>query len=178
MAKRSKPHLNKRQQFTQYQRGNRIATYLAVGGAIMVVLTIYVGLTRSAGSSAPVTLDPAQALPAGQEARLPAAQFNDGRARFYRYATSIGREVRLFVVRGSDGVIRAAFDACDVCYRERKGYHQEGDDMVCRNCGRHFRTVDVNVLTGGCNPAPLRRTVEGDQVVLRSADLDLGAVYF
>jgi hypothetical protein len=46
-------------------------------------------------------------------------------------------------MKSADGVIRAAYDACDVCYRERKGYHQEGDDMVCNNCGRHFPSTSI-----------------------------------
>lgn len=81
-------------------------------------------------------------------------------------------------MKSSDGVVRAALDACDTCYRERKGYHQQGDVMVCNNCRRTFRSVDINVLQGGCNPAPLERTVVGDHLVLTAASLELGAVYF
>ena len=39
--------------------------------------------------------------------------------------------------------------------------------MVCNNCGRQFRSVDVNVLQGGCNPAPIERAVSGDRVVMK-----------
>jgi uncharacterized membrane protein len=109
---------------------------------------------------------------------LPVATFADGAARFYRYTTAAGREVKFFVMKSSDGVLRAAFDACDTCYRERKGYHQQGDVMVCRNCGRSFRSADINVLQGGCNPAPLERTIAGDQLVLKAASIELGAMYF
>ena len=115
---------------------------------------------------------------AGTDVTLPVATFADGAARFYRYTTAAGREVKFFVMKSSDGVVRAAFDACDTCYRERRGYHQEGDVMVCNKCGRTFRSVDINVLQGGCNPAPLDRTVVGDQVVLKAGSIAAGTVYF
>ena len=109
---------------------------------------------------------------------LPVATFADGQARFYGYATGAGREIRFFVVKSPDGVLRAAFDACDICYRDKRGYHQQGNVMVCTRCGRTFRSVNINVLQGGCNPAPLERNVVGDQIVLKVASIEAGAVYF
>ncbi|MGD9215945.1 MAG: DUF2318 domain-containing protein [Desulfobacteraceae bacterium] len=86
--------------------------------------------------------------------------------------------VRYFILKSSDGVIRAAFDACDVCWPAGKGYYQKGDEMVCRNCGRRFASVLVNEVQGGCNPAPLNRRVEGDQLILRVEDILTGKSYF
>ena len=84
------------------------------------------------------------------------ADFQDSMAKYYQYNSS-GKEVYFFVLKSSDGIIRAAFDACDVCYEARLGYRQEGDLMVCNNCGRQFPSVRINVEEGGCNPAPLER---------------------
>ena len=109
--------------------------------------------------------------------RFAAADFTDGKAKFYRFNGRSG-PVDFFVVRSLDGVIRTAFDTCDVCYRERKGYRQEGNDMVCNNCDQHFRTDLVNVVKGGCNPAPLRRQQMGGDVVLAANDIEQGAGYF
>jgi len=114
----------------------------------------------------------------GSDVSLPVALFADGAARFYRYTTAAGHEIRFFVMKSADGVIRAAFDACDTCYRDRLGYRQQGDHMVCRKCGRAFRSVDINILQGGCNPSPLRRTIDGGQIVLTASALEAGAVYF
>lgn len=108
----------------------------------------------------------------------PSALFDNGKARFYSYKTEDGITVKYFIVKSSDGVIRAAFDACDVCWRAGKGYSQEGDTMVCRNCGRKFATNKVNEVKGGCNPAPLKRTVENGKVILQVADLLEGRQYF
>lgn len=109
--------------------------------------------------------------------RFAAADFDDGKARFYRFNGKAG-PVNFFVVRSHDGVIRSAFDTCDVCYKARKGYRQEGNDMVCNNCDQRFRTDMVNVVKGGCNPAPLQRQLIGETIVLSTNDIEKGAWYF
>ena len=107
----------------------------------------------------------------------PANLFEDGKARHFKYQND-DITVRYFILRSSDGVIRAAFDACDVCWPEGKGYVQDGTVMICRNCGRRFESVKVNEVQGGCNPAPLKRTIQGDQVVILEEDLKKGHSYF
>ena len=111
------------------------------------------------------------------DVRIDLAGVDDGQAHFYRYATDRG-EVSFFVVKSVDGVMRAAFDACDVCYKEKKGYYQEGNMMVCRNCGQKFRTDLVNEVKGGCNPAPLARRIDAGQLVINDRDILKGAWYF
>jgi len=66
--------------------------------------------------------------------------------------------VKYFVVEAEDGSVKTAFDACDVCYRSRKGYRQEGDDMICNNCGNHYPISGLgtkNLRGGGCWPGYL-----------------------
>jgi uncharacterized membrane protein len=108
----------------------------------------------------------------------PVELFDDGQARFFRYAADDTVTIKYFVLKSSDGVVRAAFDACDVCWRAGKGYYQSGDVMVCRNCGRTFASVLVNEVKGGCNPAPLRRKVEDGKVVIQLEDVLAGKQYF
>ncbi|WP_051463206.1 DUF2318 domain-containing protein [Deferrisoma camini] len=112
------------------------------------------------------------------EVTFPTAQFDDGQARFFRFRTGDGTTIRYFVLKSSDGVIRAAFDACDSCWPAGKGYQQQGDDMVCRNCRRRFPSVKVNEVKGGCNPAPLAREIREGKVVIRVADILEGRRYF
>lgn len=118
--------------------------------------------------------------PAGAAAEtvaFPVSRFEDGKARFFEHpAGSV--TIRYFVLKSSDGVLRAAFDACDVCWPAGKGYAQEGDHMVCRNCGQRFASVRVNEVKGGCNPAPLERRVENGLLVIRVADILAGRGYF
>lgn len=104
--------------------------------------------------------------------------FDDGRARHYQHKLRDGTTVRFFVLKSSDGIIRAALDACDVCWTANKGYQQKGNDMICKNCGKKFLSSRINEVSGGCNPAPLRREVSSGIVVIREKDLKEGARYF
>lgn len=114
----------------------------------------------------------------GAELTFPQNSFSDNKAHHFDYTTPDGVKVRYFIMKSSDGVIRAAFDACDVCFGERKGYVQKDDVMVCRNCGRRFQSTKINEVTGGCNPAPLTRSMKDNKVIVRSQDLDQGRMYF
>jgi uncharacterized membrane protein len=135
-------------------------------------------LAHSTGEAPPLMRAGGPASSDRPDVVIPAAQFDDGQARFFTYEAANGTTVRFFVMRSGDGVVRAAFDACDVCYREKRGYRQQGDHMLCINCGQTFRSADINVRQGGCNPAPLDRTVVDGQVVLKATDLEQGAFYF
>jgi uncharacterized membrane protein len=108
----------------------------------------------------------------------PVASFADGKAKFFSYTTDDKADVQYFIIKSSDGVIRAAFNACDVCWQAGKGYTQSGDYMVCGNCGRRFISTQINEVRGGCNPAPLKRTIAGDQVQIAVADILDGKKYF
>ena len=109
--------------------------------------------------------------------RIPLSALESGKAIFLE-ADLEGRRIHYFAVKSSDGVHRAAFDACDVCFRSNKGYRQEGDLMVCNNCGQTFPSVKVNELKGGCNPAPLVRAVDGDHLLIQKKDIAAGSGYF
>ena len=107
-----------------------------------------------------------------------ASSFEDGAARHFAHTTDDGITIKYFVLKSADGIIRAAFDACDVCWPAGLGYYQEADKMVCRNCGRKFASIMVNEVKGGCNPAPLNRRVENGKVVIEIADILTGRQYF
>ncbi len=102
---------------------------------------------------------------------------DDGKAHYFQYKND-DTTVKFFVVKSGDGVIRAAFDACDVCFPSQKGYSQDEDFMICNNCGRRFHSSRINIVEGGCNPAPLSREVVADNLVLKVEDIIQGARYF
>jgi uncharacterized membrane protein len=109
--------------------------------------------------------------------RIPIKTINNGEAHYFSFKAQ-GRDIHFFVLRSRDGVIRAAFDACDVCFPKRKGYSQAGDFMICNNCGQRFHSTKINVLKGGCNPAPLRRMNDGEYLVIAANDIFTGYRYF
>ncbi|MHB9098041.1 MAG: Fe-S-containing protein [Syntrophales bacterium] len=121
----------------------------------------------------------APALTAGApDVSYPVDTFDNGKARHFEYKTGDGVTVKYFIMKSSDGVIRAAFDACNVCWREGKGYTQKDDVMICNNCGRRFPSTKINVVTGGCNPVALTRNVEGGKVVIKAEHILEGKRYF
>jgi uncharacterized membrane protein len=115
--------------------------------------------------------------PTNGKLEIPVASVSDGKAHHFQVQASDGNVVTFFVLKSADGVLRAAIDACDVCYRSGLGYYQEGDNMVCKNCGQKFASNKINVIKGGCNPAPLNRTVVGDQLVINMRDIDMNSWY-
>lgn len=122
---------------------------------------------------------PAQEIkPVNGAFAFPVSAFADGKARHFEYKISPNERVRFFIVKSTDGVIRAALDACEVCHRAKKGYVQQGNDMICVNCGLKFRTDKVNEVKGGCNPHPLNRTINGDTLVISQQEIAAGLPYF
>lgn len=161
----------------QRRRLSRREVVIAVGLVLVVfvAMAICLGLLRHQRH---IGIAAEELLPTGGDIRVATKTFDDGRAHFYRHTTSSGRDVRFFVIKTSEGLIRAAFDGCERCYRERRGYRQVGHTMVCNFCGRASSVMRIGVDNGGCNPLPLEATEQGEQLLLRAATLDRGGVYF
>ncbi len=101
-------------------------------------------------------------------------------AKFFEYESS-GKTVRFFAVKGSDGSIKTAFDACDVCFNSGKGYRQEGKNMICNNCGNKYPIDGLgteNRNPGGCWPSYLPNTVVGNEIVIEKSELEKGKAMF
>jgi uncharacterized membrane protein len=109
---------------------------------------------------------------------VPVAKLADGKVRFYKFEDG-GKEITFFAVKAGDGSYKTAFDACDSCYRSKKGYEQQGDKMNCNNCNQKFA---INRLgpnaSGGCNPGYLPHQQNGGSVTIKASDLKDGAKYF
>ena len=57
--------------------------------------------------------------------------FDDGKARHFDFVDAENNTtIRYFLLKSIDGVVRAAFDACDVCWPEGKGYVQEDNVSI------------------------------------------------
>lgn len=109
---------------------------------------------------------------------LPVANLADGKAHFYRFEDS-GKNIKFFAVKSPDGGYKIAFDACDSCYRSKKGYEQQGDKMNCNNCNKKFAINHLGPnATGGCNPGYLPHQENGGNILIKSDDFKSGARYF
>ena len=109
--------------------------------------------------------------------KIPLKALDSGKALFLSMASE-GRQLYYFALKRPDGAYRAALDTCDVCYRTNRGYRQEGDQMVCNNCGQKFACDKIGEVKGGCNPHPLAHKEEAGFMVIRKADIVAGKDYF
>ena len=113
----------------------------------------------------------------GGVVRIPLASVQDGNAHFFTLASG-GKKISFFAMRAPDGSIHTAFDACVSCNHAKLGYRQEGEFVVCNNCGMGFKPADVGLVTGGCNPIPVNKSVDGKMLVFKTKDLEAGAQFF
>ncbi|MBI5896957.1 MAG: DUF2318 domain-containing protein [Desulfobacterales bacterium] len=161
------------------QRPRNPLIFVIIAAAVIAAAGGVYFVTNQKGSNAP----PVSSLSAGARGNAtqisyPLSLFGDGKARHFEHKTADGLAIRYFILKSADGIVRAAFDACDVCWPENKGYAQDGGVLVCNNCGRRFASDRVNEVQGGCNPAPLTRKIKGDKLVLQVNDILQGKQYF
>ena len=163
-------HEAKKNAVLKTEKKSRLPLYAGMVCVLMVVLVgVYFFMGQSQKPSVAAATD---------QLTFPVETFSDGKARHYEYKLGDGTQINFFALKSSDGIIRAAFDACDVCWRAGKGYYQQGDYMVCRNCGQRFASVKVNEIKGGCNPAPLDREVAEGKLLIKVNDILKGKPYF
>jgi len=90
-------------------------------------------------------------------------------ASFFPYSVS-GVKMEVLAVRASDGTIRTAFNTCQVCYSSGYGYYvQEGNVLVCQNCGNRFKIDQIEKEKNGCNPVPILESdkqVDGENITI------------
>ena len=67
-----------------------------------------------------------------------------------------GVSMEVMAAKDVNGTIWLAYNTCQVCYSSGRGYYkQEGDKLVCQNCGNQFTIDQIGESGGGCNPIPI-----------------------
>jgi uncharacterized membrane protein len=144
----------------------------------LVGMALVVAVTVAFGFSIPGLGKFENVKPVNGVVTVPTAKVSDGKTHFFHVVDG-GKELSFFIVKGSDGVIHTAFDACDVCFREKKGYVQQGDQMICKNCNQKFAISRIGAASGGgCNPSHLPAKVDATSVRISMADIQAGARFF
>jgi len=81
-----------------------------------------------------------------------------------------GKQIEVIAVKSPDGIIRTAFNACQVCYKLGKGYYVQVDTvLVCQQCKKRYRMEVLETKTGGCNPIsifPENKTVTDSTITI------------
>jgi uncharacterized membrane protein len=108
------------------------------------------------------------------EIKLDSLIFNDNKAHFYNVKMPLGKTIYFFIVKDKNGIYRAAANACAVCFKTYKGFRQEGDEIVCNNCGNRYPIEKIATEKGGCNPGPINPNLEvrNSQVIIKQTDLE------
>lgn len=90
-------------------------------------------------------------------------------AKFYPYKID-GVTMEVLAIKASDGTIRTALNTCQICFDSGRGYYvQDGEYLVCQNCGNRFNKDQVEIIKGGCNPIPVLEDAKqdaGDYIII------------
>lgn len=143
-------------------------TWIFVLGIALLFIAIF---TKGFGLFKPS--QPVSVISGGDVVTIPLSEVSEN-AKWYEYDSG-GNKIRFFVVKADDGTVKTAFDACDVCYTERKGYGQEESYMVCNNCGNRYPIDGLgteNKIPGGCWPGYLPNVVKKDNIIIKKSDLE------
>lgn len=152
-----------REEQRQKERRKKRSLLLSAGGLVIILTVAVVLVTRSPGGGTS-----AQAVNSGESLVIPAGDIS-ATAKYYP-VTVDGTKMEVIAVKAPDGTIRTAFNTCQVCYDSGRGYYkQEGDVLVCQNCGNRFKMSQVEITKGGCNPWPIfndEKTVTAETITI------------
>lgn len=139
------------------------------------VLTVVIGFTSGCEKRPP---EHAQVKASAGRIVLPISGVDDGKVHFYTYKHS-GKRINFFVRTDGSGALSASFDTCFTCYKFRKGYRDEGTDLVCNECSMRFPLAHEKWDTSrGCSPIHIKSIIEGNTLVIQASDLEKGAKLF
>ena len=96
------------------------------------------------------------------EIKIPVENVNENITKYvYNFN---GVDVRFLLIKGSNGEIKSALDACRVC--GPMGFEQFEDTLVCRRCGVETEIDDIGKDVS-CNPIPLESKVDSGYVIIK-----------
>lgn len=144
---------------TQVEKTNKTLV-IAMG---VIVILIVAAFVLKGGIS-----DGSKAVSNGGDLKISKSEITET-AKFYPYIAN-GTNLEILAVKASDGSIRTAFNTCQVCNGSPRAYYkQEGDVLICQNCGNRFSMDMVEQQRGGCNPIPImqdEKTEDGSNIII------------
>jgi uncharacterized membrane protein len=143
--------------------------FAAAAVFLLVILMLAADFVYARVAAAPPE---AQTLLAqGGIVRIPTASVNDGNLHIFSVDNG-GTSLRFLIIHKPDGSWGVALDACMIC--GWAGYRQDGQNVVCRNCGSAIYVPTIG-QAGGCNPVGVSSHVEGNELVLDLSTLAAAA---
>jgi FTR1 family protein len=127
---------------------------------ILVVVSLAAEFVYARAANSP---EPSKALVAQNgQVTIPLSDLTDSSLHFYT-ADVNNTVIRFLVIHQTNGDFAVALDACQIC--GKLGYRQEGQNVVCRNCGATIYIPSIGDK-GGCNPSPVKSRLEGGEVTV------------
>ena len=141
-------------------RRQRRWSFAAAILCILVVMSLAAEFVYTRATNAQ---EPAKLLVAeNNQVRIPLADLQDTAVHFYT-ADVNDTVIRFLVIHLNSGDYATALDACQIC--GTAGYRQEGQNVVCRNCGATIYLPSIGE-SGGCNPIPVKSRVDAGAVIV------------
>jgi high-affinity iron transporter len=148
----------------EYRRQRRWSFAAAILCSLVVV-SLAAEFAYGRAMAAP---EPAKTLVAQNgQVQIPLSELTDQSLHFYT-ADVNGTLIRFLVIHQLNGNFAVALDACQIC--GRAGYRQEGQNIICRNCGASIYAPSIGER-GGCNPIPVNSGIAGGEI-----SIDLSAL--
>jgi len=150
-------------------RRQRRWSFAAAALCVAVVLSLTAEYVYARSMNAPVQ---AKLLVAqNNQVRIPLSDLTDSSLHYYT-ADVDAAEIRFLVIHKTNGDYATALDACQIC--GTAGYRQEGQNIICRNCGAAIYVPSIGDA-GGCNPIAVKSQVEGGEVIVDLSALSKAA---
>jgi hypothetical protein len=165
-----------RQNMKKTGKNKKHVLYLAAG-LLAVLIIAFAVIKGTAGTGAKAGAAAAQN---GGDLKIAKSRITST-ATFIPYKSG-NTAMEIVAVKAPDGTIRTAFNTCQVCYNSGRGYYvQQGDQLVCQNCGNRFRISQVEKEKNGCNPVPIldeNKTDDGQTITVQESFLKQNADLF
>lgn len=146
------------------QKKSNILKIISVSLPLLFIMIIGIIINKNAGSDTLVSGETTN----NSDLVIKISDITE-KAKFYPLEID-GTKLEVLAVKAPDGTIRTAFNTCQVCYSSGRGYYiQDGDVLVCQNCGNRFKMNQVEVTKGGCNPVPItsaEKTVDDTNITI------------
>lgn len=140
---------------------------VVLGAALVLIAALF--MLKGWGSGDSKTADSS-----GSDLVIPKSEITDT-VKFYPIKAG-KTQMEIMAVRASDGTVRTAFNTCQVCNGSPRAYYtQQGDGVICQNCGNRFSIDMIEEQRGGCNPIPImkeNKTEDGDNIIISQAFID------
>lgn len=143
------------------KKSNKIL-YSVIGIAAALVVSVILLLSGQKGSdtakagndTVPTANSPTAAAAQAEDIIIQKNEITET-ATFIPYKAG-NTYMEVIAVKAPDGTIRTAFNTCQVCFDSGRGYYiQQGNVLVCQNCGNRFKISQVEKEKNGCNPVPI-----------------------